>query len=301
MPDLTLIESPSHLPDPPASGRVVLVDIAFAYKTFDTVTEPLIKGLGERLAGWIDHHDHPAWEKYGSDPRFVLVGKKQAPGCPQLISPELVGKLGEIDHLWAHADFDGCMTAAKMLCGGKEPYPGADEDARAIDYPNQGYECSDKGMRLARAMDQASNVDQELFLKLCRDLVFALTMGLESEELAEQIDSLQQDRIKQEAWLATLPNQATQPHPEILLLRLEKSISSADKKWLLRALQKKATVGVVYEGNWTTAATTRVEGKNALDLNTVEGLTGQAGYASGGMAPEAVIAGIAALLEQSKK
>ena len=44
-------------------GRVVVLDIAFAASSsrkvsYEKVTLKLIEGLGERLAAWVDHHDH---------------------------------------------------------------------------------------------------------------------------------------------------------------------------------------------------------------------------------------------------
>jgi hypothetical protein len=43
-------------------GRVAVLDIAFAADgtghSFDKVTRPFLDGLGERLAVWVDHHDH---------------------------------------------------------------------------------------------------------------------------------------------------------------------------------------------------------------------------------------------------
>jgi hypothetical protein len=38
-----------------------------------------------------------------------------------------------VDTIVCHTDFDGLCSAAKWLRGGTEPYPGADDDARAID------------------------------------------------------------------------------------------------------------------------------------------------------------------------
>jgi hypothetical protein len=40
---------------------------------------------------------------------------------------------GPIDTIVAHFDLDGLYAAAKWILGGREPYPGADDDARAVD------------------------------------------------------------------------------------------------------------------------------------------------------------------------
>jgi hypothetical protein len=117
-------------------GRVVVLDIAFAGMAgggFDQVTRKLIEGLGDRLVAWVDHHDHERHAEYAADPRFVLATKAQHGACPQMITPELVARVGRVDTVLCHTDFDGLASAAKWILGGQEPYPGCDADARAID------------------------------------------------------------------------------------------------------------------------------------------------------------------------
>ncbi len=118
-------------------GRVAVLDVAFASNaggaSFEKVTLPFIKGLGDRLAMWIDHHDHDRHHEYADDPRFVLRTKAQHGACPELVTPERVEWAGPVDTICCHVDFDGLCSAAKWIRGGIEPYPGADDDARAID------------------------------------------------------------------------------------------------------------------------------------------------------------------------
>ncbi len=118
-------------------GRVVVLDVAFASEAsgggFEKLTKPFIEALGTRLAAWIDHHDHVLHEKYKTDPRFVLATKAEHGACPEMVTPELVERIGAVDTIVCHIDFDGLCSAAKWMCGGREPYPGADDDARAID------------------------------------------------------------------------------------------------------------------------------------------------------------------------
>ncbi|HEY1954942.1 MAG TPA: hypothetical protein VGH28_05005 [Polyangiaceae bacterium] len=118
-------------------GRVVVLDVAFASEAsgggFEKLTRPFIDGLGPRLAAWIDHHDHVLHEKYASDSRFVLATKAEHGACPEMVTAELVARVGAVDTIVCHTDFDGLCSAAKWMCGGREPYPGADDDARAID------------------------------------------------------------------------------------------------------------------------------------------------------------------------
>src|SRR3989304_5635255 len=78
-------------------GRVVVLDIAFAGaeddRGFRRVTLPFIEGLGSRLRGWIDHHDHELHQLFASDPSFVLSTKAQHGSCPEMIDPALVERI----------------------------------------------------------------------------------------------------------------------------------------------------------------------------------------------------------------
>jgi hypothetical protein len=51
-----------------------------------------------------------------------------------------------------HNDFDGLYAAAKWILGGVEPYPGADDDARAVDtrtgHPSARGERIDRALRI---------------------------------------------------------------------------------------------------------------------------------------------------------
>src|SRR5688572_30339184 len=126
--------SPRLLPRASAlAGRVVVLDIAFAAKvgqsvSFELVTRPFLDELGDRLAAWIDHHDHERHADYAADPRFRLATKAQHGACPEMITAELVRQTGPIDTILAHVDLDGLYAAAKWILGGVEPYPGADDD-----------------------------------------------------------------------------------------------------------------------------------------------------------------------------
>jgi hypothetical protein len=125
---------------PPADkleGRVAVLDVAFASEgggsSFAKTTLPFIKGLGARLAAWVDHHDHDRHVDYRDDPRFVLCTKAQHGACPEIITPEIVQAAGPVDTVAVHLDLDGIYSGAKWVLGGVEPYDGADADARAVD------------------------------------------------------------------------------------------------------------------------------------------------------------------------
>jgi len=155
--------SPRQLPSPARlPGRVVVLDVAFAADgmgtSFADITGRFIQGLGDRLAAWVDHHDHDRHVDYREDARFVLATKAQHGACPEMITPELVRTVGPIGSIVCHLDLDGLYAAAKWLRGGSEPYPGADDDARVIDtrvgVPSLLAERIDHALR-ARFRDEA--------------------------------------------------------------------------------------------------------------------------------------------------
>jgi hypothetical protein len=155
-PPVVVFTTPRHLPDPASlAGRVAVLDIAFTAEgmgtPFDEVTGPFIAGLGARLAAWIDHHDHERHRDFAGDPRFVLATKAEHGACPEMVTPELVHAAGPVDTIVTHSDLDGLYAAAKWIRGGTEPYPGADDDARAVDtrlgQPGPIAEMIDKALR----------------------------------------------------------------------------------------------------------------------------------------------------------
>lgn len=137
MPQL-VFASPRKLPDAKKlAGRVAVLDIAFAADGMGTpfreTTLAFINALAGRLAAWVDHHDHDRHVDFASDERFVLATKAQHGACPEMITEALVRRLGPVDTVVCHLDLDGLYAAAKWIRDGREPYAGADDDARAVD------------------------------------------------------------------------------------------------------------------------------------------------------------------------
>ena len=133
-----VFSTPRTLPDARTlEGRVVVLDIAFAADgmgtPFEEMTGRFLTDLGDRLAAWVDHHDHDLHERFRDDPRFVLATKAEHGACPEMVVPELVHRIGPVDTILTHLDLDGIYAAVKWVLGGREPYPGADDDARAVD------------------------------------------------------------------------------------------------------------------------------------------------------------------------
>lgn len=182
---------------PPAdslSGRVAVLDIAFASEgggsSFEKTTLPFIRGLGSRLAAWVDHHDHDRHVDFAGDPRFVLSTKAEHGACPEMVTPEVVRAAGPIDTLAVHLDLDGLYSGAKWVLGGVEPYPGADADARAVD--TRRGEPGPIATRIDRAL-RARFRNETLKHQVVQYLVArtkAPTLWAEIERAARQIDPL---------------------------------------------------------------------------------------------------------------
>jgi hypothetical protein len=184
-PDLAFA-SPRKLPRArELKGRVVVLDLAFASEAsgggFEKITRPFIEQLGARLAGWVDHHDHVMHALYRDDPRFVLATKAEHGACPEMVTPALVARIGPVDTIVCHTDFDGLCSAAKWIRGGEEPYPGADADARAVD--TRTGVPSPTGLRFDRAL-RARPRDAALFGLVVRHLA----SGLGDTSLWEGVD-----------------------------------------------------------------------------------------------------------------
>jgi hypothetical protein len=120
-------------------------------------------------------------ERFRNDPRFVLATKAEHGACPEMVTPEVVARIGPVDTIVCHTDFDGLCSAAKWLRGGREPYPGADDDARAID--TRTASPGPLGQRLDRAL-RARPRDLALFGLVVRHLA----SGLDDSSLWDSID-----------------------------------------------------------------------------------------------------------------
>ncbi len=278
-PRLHFVNSPKLLVHPPAEGRLVCVDLAFAAREHHArSTRVFLREAGDRLALFLDHHPHPAWVEHAADPRFVLVHKRDAPACPELVTPARIAAAGAIDHLFAHADFDGLVSAVKWLAGGVSPWPEADEDARAVDAPGRGFLLSPRGQRLSDGVEQSRDVQSDnkhdAFL---RKVVRALVEGQEPAELSEELDRLVVERARRIALARPLLDEAESDLPGIVRLRLARTLPPADKKFILRELETRARIAVLEEPGRLTVATF----DDALPLTEIEALHGTDGFAWG--------------------
>ncbi len=269
---VVFVEQPGALPEAPKTGRVAVVDVAFAAgENFETSTLPFIEALGERLAIWIDHHEHPlGWSRFRGDPRFVLVPNREAHACPELVTPELVRRAGPVDLIYAHADFDGLLSAVKFLRGGMPPWPEADEDARAADSPGRGHSSSPRAQLISAALDYAqSELRTAQREALRQQLVEALVQGALPPALEQRLQELARAQEEALAPVEDLAAKAREEAGGVLVVRVEKALPRPVKKALLSRLEERAPIGVVIEGRAVTAATFRED----IDLSRCDELT----------------------------
>jgi hypothetical protein len=183
------------------NGRVAVLDIAFAAEgggsSFERITLPFIRGLGSRLAAWVDHHDHERHVDYANDPRFILSTKAEHGACPEMVTPQVVAAAGPVDTVAMHLDLDGLYSGAKWVLDGVEPYPGADADARAVD--TRRGEPGPIASRIDRAL-RARFRDTNLKQRIVQYLIArtkAPTHWEEIEIAAREIDPLLEEAKRQ--------------------------------------------------------------------------------------------------------
>lgn len=245
------------------TGRVVVLDIAFAGAGsgggFKKITLPLIEGLGDRLGMWVDHHDSEEHVLYEGDPRFLLRTKAQHGACPEMITPEVVARAGHIDTIVCHTDFDGLASAAKWIRNGVEPYPGCDDDARAIDTrigtPSPVAERIDRALR-ARFRDTG------LFGVIVRHLA----TGLADAALWEPIDRAAEELIPVERETRRAAQAYKRLEPGVALVDVSEGYSRIDKTLLLLLGQEREPVSVVIDKENVSVAARFDSGKNFVEL-----------------------------------
>jgi hypothetical protein len=248
-------------------GRVAVVDIAFAAAgggvSFETVTRPFIAALGARLAAWVDHHDHERHVDYASDARFVLATKAEHGACPEMVTPECVRMAGPVDAIVAHMDLDGLYAAAKWILGGKEPYPGADADARAVDTR------TGRPGPVARRIDHALRArfrDQELK----RAVVLWLVDGMRRAGHDELIEGAAEEFARRERGTEQLARRFV-VRDRIAFVDAGPSPPLYDKTDLLLRGQERAEVAVVRDSGMVTVAARFDSGWDFVDLLGLDG------------------------------
>jgi hypothetical protein len=257
---IAVVSKPYALPSPP-DGPFVMLDVAFAGAGATHKTHAFIDAAGPRLRLWVDHHEHAeGWARYTDDPRFILVPSKVAHACPELVTPEVVSRAGPVDHVLAHHDFDGLMSAVRFLGGGREPYEGADEDARASDSPGRGHTLSVRGRRLSVALGEAmADLEEGPFHDFYRAVAESVLRGREDAPLTTEIDRLVREAESVETRARVLAGKRRVEAPGVCVLRLDARLDGRMRRAVLSILEDEAVVGLVLEGTpkryWATAAT----------------------------------------------
>lgn len=244
--------SPRLLPKPDkVPGRVVVLDIAFAATvgtsvSFDLTTKPFIVGLGDRLAAWVDHHDHEKHVDFANDSRFVLATKAEHGACPEMVTPELVRQTGPIDSIMTHVDLDGLYAAAKWILDGAEPYRGADNDARAVD--TRVGTPGPIAMRIDKALRAKFRDDQ-----LKRAVVQFLVGGMKPGPHDDVIGEAAAEFDRRDACTQALAKRFT-IRGRVAVVDTQGSAGQFDKTDLLLAGQAKAPVSIVRDSGMLTIA-----------------------------------------------
>jgi hypothetical protein len=248
-------------------GRVAVLDIAFAAgnsgATFESVTKPLIDGLGDRLAAWIDHHDHVMHAEYANDPRFVLRTKAEHGACPEMVTPERVAAAGAVDTICCHTDFDGLCSAAKWIRGGVEPYPGADDDARAVDTrlgkPSERANVLDRALRARPRDDALRGLIVKFLADGANDLALYRTIERASEALLAR-----EEEARRIARAYEIKN-------EIAFVQVPMPHTPYDKTLLLLLGQERARISIVLDENALTIAARFDSGIDLLERLGLQG------------------------------
>jgi hypothetical protein len=233
------------------TGRVVVLDIAFAATVGSTVsfaltTKPFIDGLGDRLAAWVDHHDHERHAEMARDPRFVLATKAQHGACPEMVTPELVRQTGPIDSIVTHVDLDGLYAAAKWILDGKEPYAGADDDARAVD--TRIGEPGPIATRIDRAL-RAKFRDDQLKRAVVHFLVGGMKPGPHDDLIAEAAAEFERRDVATQELAKRFTIRG-----RVAIVDTAGSSGQFDKTDLLLAGQARAPVSIVRDSGMLTIA-----------------------------------------------
>jgi len=244
--------SPRLLPKAAAlDGRVVVLDIAFAATvgtsiSFERTTQPFLEALGDRLAAWVDHHDHERHASFANDPRFVLATKAQHGACPEMVTPELVHTTGPVDCILMHVDLDGLYSGAKWILGGEEPYRGADADARAVD--TRIGTPGPAATRIDRAL-RAKFRDDQLKRSVIQFLVGGMKAGVHDDVIREAAAEfeLRDGRTQELAKRYTIRGR-------VAVVDTAGAQGQFDKTDLLLAGQAKAAVSIVRDSGMLTIA-----------------------------------------------
>lgn len=263
------IASPRSLPNAKyLNGRVVVLDLAFAHSKpsgrYPSITHKLIDQLGDRLALFLDHHDSEYHEDFKGRERFVLATKAEHGACPEMIDPTLVERVGPVDTILCHGDFDGLVSAAKWILQGHEPYLGSDHDAWCVDTRLEV--PSEQGLLMDRAL-RAHFKDPEVKALVLRYLLSHAT----NQALKQKLSLLGAEAKQLEETAETLAQNYQQLSDQVSYIDTRSAYVSFDKTHLLLCGQKLSQIAVVRTEDGITFAAPFNSGVNFLKLFQVSG------------------------------
>jgi hypothetical protein len=181
-----------------------------------------------------------------------------------MIDEALVARVGVIDTIVCHTDFDGLASAAKWIRNGVEAYPGADDDARAID--TRMGTPSAVANRFDRAL-RARPRDEGLFGIIVRHLA----TGLGDASLWTPIDRAAEDLVPIERETRRAAERYVRLPPGVALLELGAEFTRVDKTLLLLLGQEREPVSVVVDRDNVSVAARFDSGLNFVSLLNLGG------------------------------
>ena len=250
------------------SGRVVILDLAFAHNKpsgpYPSVTHKLIAQLGDRLALFLDHHDSDFHKDFDGNSRFVLATKAEHGACPEMITPEIVTRAGDVDTILCHGDFDGLVSAAKWILKGREPYLGSDRDAWCIDtrmgQPSTEAICLDRALRA----NLKNTHIREVILRLLID-------GFDQSQLWREVNRAGQEVKRMEEASEELATHYQLLSERVAYVDVRSTLLDYDRTHLLLLGQTRAQIAVVRTQNNIGFAAPFNSGVNFLHLFSLSG------------------------------
>lgn len=212
---------------------------------------------------------------YRDDPRFVLTTKAEHGACPEMVTPAVIERIGAVDTIVCHTDFDGLCSAAKWMRKGVEPYPGADDDARAID--TRTSVPGPIGQRFDRAL-RARPRDTALFGLVVRHLAAGLadpSLWQAIDQAAAELAPIEEQTRRIAAGYRSANLAPGGPLPssihDLVLVDATAHHGKYDKTLLLLLGQERAGVSVVVDTDTLTLAARFDSGVNFLDVLGLSG------------------------------
>jgi hypothetical protein len=192
-----------------------------------------------------------------------------------MVTPETVERAGAVDTVVCHTDFDGLCSAAKWLRRGVEPYPGADDDARAID--TRMAAAGVIGQRFDRAL-RARPRDTALFGLVVRHLAAGLadmTLWEDIDRAAAELGPIEETTRRLAENYVVIDVQSRDNLPRDLRTMAFVDVTARqgrfDKTLLLLLGQERASIASVVDADTVTFAASYGSGANFLSALGLSG------------------------------